>query len=98
MSVFLSGEGGVPKWLQECSEQIMDHMNVDHRNVLSASLNALYAIQDKKAKMVKLEVNGYHINSKGKSFFIPFSRVCNSREEYKSELIKHAQLYRSFEV
>ena len=95
---FLSDEDDVPKWLQECLEQIIEHLSADHRNSLSAPLNALYEIQDKEAKMVKLEVHGYHIKSEENIFFIPFSRGCNSREEYKLELIKHAQLYKSFEV
>ena len=73
-------------------------MNADHRKTLAASLNALYEIQDKAAIMVKLEVNGYHIKSEENVFFIPFSRDCNSREVHKLELIKHAQLYKSFEV
>ena len=60
----MSSEDDVPKWLQECSRQIIEHVNADHRKTLAASLNALYEIQDKEAKMVKLEVHGYHIQSK----------------------------------
>ena len=63
LSVFSYDEGSVPKWLQDCSEQIIDHINIDHRNSLSESLNASHEIRDKAAKMVKLEVNGYPISS-----------------------------------
>ena len=48
--------------------------------------------------MVKLEVHVYDIKSEENIFFIPFFRGFNSREKYKLELIKHAQLYKSFEV
>ena len=95
---FLSDENDVPKWLQECSEKIIDYMNADHRNSLSASLKSLYEIQDKEGKMVKLEVHDYQIKSEENIFAIPFSRGCNSRKEYKLELIKHSKLYKSFEV
>lgn len=61
---FLSGEDDVPKWLQECSEKIIDHMNADHRHSLSASLKSLYEIQDKEGKMVKLEAHDLKLNLK----------------------------------
>ena len=49
---FLVDEDDVLKWLQECWEKIIEHMNVDHRNSLSESMNASYEIQDKETKMV----------------------------------------------
>ena len=57
----MSSEDDVPKWLQECSKQIIEHVNADHRKTLAASLNALYEIQDKALIMVKLGVTGYHV-------------------------------------
>ena len=30
--------------------------------------------------------------------FLKFKRVCNSAEEYKVELIKHAKKYRGYEL
>ena len=74
---FLSDEDDVPKQLQEWSEQIIEHLNADHRNSLPASLNALQENQNKEAKMVKLEVHGYNIKSEENIFFIPFSRGLN---------------------
>ena len=97
MSEVLKDENVGPQWLLESAERIIGHMNSDHANSIVASLNAFHEIMDKHAKMVNLEVNGYHIQSRGKQFFIPFSRDCHCVEEYKAELIKQAQLYRSFE-
>ena len=71
-------------------------MNSDHANSIISSLNVLYEIKNKSAKIMILEVDGYHILSNGERHFIPFSRNCKSVEEYKTELIKQAQLYRSF--
>ena len=96
MSEILKDDNIVPQWLLESAERIIGHMNSDHVSSIVASLNAFHEIMDKDAKMVKLEVNGYHIQSKDKQFFIPFLRDCKCVEEYKAELIKQAQLYRSF--
>jgi len=30
-------------------------------------------------------------------YFLEFEQICNSAEEYKTELIKHAKKYRSYE-
>ena len=68
----------LPPWLSESANRIIDHMNLDHADSIAASLNALYEVKDKNAKMVKLETDGYHIYSNDEYFFIPFSRKCNS--------------------
>ena len=56
---FSIDEDDVPQWLQECSEKIIEHMNADNRNSLSASLNALYEIQDKEAKIINLILQNF---------------------------------------
>ena len=48
--------------------------------------------------MDTLELNGYYIRSTGELYFVKFTKVCASPEEYKTELVKHAHLYRDFEV
>ena len=32
------------------------------------------------------------------NFFSKFAKKCNSVDEYREELIKHAQIYRDFEI
>ena len=96
MSEGLSNNNNFPPWLSESANRIIDHMNLDHADPLAASLISLYEVKDKNAKMVKLETDGYHIYSNDEYFFIPFSRKCNSVEEYKAELIKQFRIYRSF--
>ena len=88
----------VPSWLMNASDRIIEHMNNDHSNSIISTLNAQHGIKDKNAKMEKLEVNGYFVLSNQKLYFLEFEQVCNSAEEYKAELIKHAKKYRSYEL
>ena len=43
-------------------------------------------------------VNGYFVSSAEKSYFSEFENICNSTEEYKTKLIKHAKKYRNYEL
>ena len=87
-----------PNWLIEAAPRIIKHMNEDHSNSIASTLHGQYGIQDKNAKMDKLEVDGYFIQSGGAFYFAKFTKACSSSEEYKSELVKHAHLYRDFEL
>ena len=91
-------ESKVPEWLFEASNRIIEHMNEDHSNSIVSTLNAQHGIKDKKAKMEKLEPNRYFASSEGKVYFLEFEQVCNSADEYKTELIKHAKKYRDYEL
>ena len=87
-----------PHWLIKAAPRIIKHMNEDHTNSIASTLNGQYGIQDKNAKMDKLEVNGYYIQSDGSLYFAKFTKSCVSLEEYKAELVKHAHLYQDFEL
>ena len=88
----------VPEWLLNASNRITEHMNEDHINSIVSTLNAQHGIKDKNAKMEELQVNGYFALSNQKLYFVKFEQVCNSAQEYKAELIKHAKKYRSYEL
>lgn len=88
----------LPEWLSKASYRIIEHMSDDHFNSIVSTLNAQHGIKDKNAKMEKLEVNGYFASSNEKFYFLEFEKVCNSTEEYKTELIKHAKKYRNYEI
>ena len=89
-----NSSAGHPHWLIEAAPRIIKHMNEDHANSIASTLNGQHGIQDKNAKMNNLEVNGYYIQSDGELYFVKFTKTCISPEEYKSELVKHAHLYR----
>ena len=48
--------------------------------------------------MENLKIDGYYISSNRKFYFAKFTKKCNSVDEYREYLIKHAQLYRNFEI
>ena len=87
-----------PHWLIQTAPKIIKHMNEDHANSIASTLNGQHGIKDKNAQMDTLELNGYYIRSTGELYFVKFTKVCASPEEYKTELVKHAHLYRDFEV
>ena len=88
----------IPKWLISVSSGIIEHMNKDHSNSIVSTLHAQHGIKDKKAKMSKLEVHGYYAKSKNKLYFLEFKKSCNSLDQYKTELIRNAKKYRSYEI
>ena len=88
----------LPEWLSKASYRIIQHMNDDHSNSIVSTLNAQHGIKDKNAKMEELEVNGYFASSNGKFYFLELENVCNSSEEYKTELIKHAKKHKNYEL
>ena len=88
----------VPNWLMNAYDRIIEHMNAYHSNSIVTTLNAQHVIKDENAKMEKLRVNGYFALSYQKLYFLEFEQVCNSAEEYKVELIKHAKKYRSYKL
>ena len=88
----------VPNWLINASNRIIGHMDDEHSNSIISTLNAQHGIKDKNAKMEELQVNGYFVLSNQKLYFLEFEQVCNSAEEYKAELIKHAKKYKQHEL
>ena len=87
-----------PRWLIEAAPKIIKHMNEDHANSITSTLNGQHGIKDKNAKMDALELHGYYIRSTDELYFVEFTKTCASKQEYKSELVKHAHLYRDFEL
>ena len=88
----------LPIWLSQSTDRIIGHMNSDHSNSIVATLHAQFGIKDPAARMDNLKVDGYYISSNENLYFAKFTRKCSSVDEYKEELIKHAQLYRDFEL
>ena len=86
-----------PEWLNK-EHMIVQHMNSDHSNSITASLNAQHGIKDPYAKMKSLALNGYYILSNNQLYFIKFKKNCNSTSEYKDELIYQAKKYKKFEI
>ena len=88
----------LPIWLSKAADRIVGHMNSDHSNSIVSTLHAQFGIKDPAARMDNLKVDGYYISSNENLYFAKFTRKCSSVDEYREELIKHAQLYRNFEL
>ena len=84
--------------MKDYKEKIISHMNEEHSNSIVSTLHAQHGIKDKNAKMVKLKEDGYFVLSNNKSHFLKFEKSCKSASDFKTELIKHAQKYRNFEL
>tara|TARA_B100000214_G_scaffold198056_1_gene143347 strand:- start:631 stop:1368 length:738 start_codon:yes stop_codon:yes gene_type:complete len=85
-----------PKWLSS-ENQMIEHMNEDHGNVIYSALSAQHSKFDKKAKMIALCIDGYYIKSKNKIFYISFEDICLNAKSYRDMLIAQAKQYRKFE-
>ena len=88
----------IPTWLTEASIGIIEHMNDDHTDVIVATLYGQHGILDREAKMHKLETGGYYVVSSSRTYFLNFDNCCNSAEEYKHALIKHAREYKKLNL
>ena len=84
-------------WASKASEMI-EHMNSDHKNVISSGLNCIYGIKDKNAFMLELCIDGYFAKSKGKIYFIGFDKPCFKSNEVRKMLVKQAKQFRKFEL
>ena len=85
-----------PEWKRN-EDGIINHMNEDHQNVITASLNAQHKINDEEARMHLLCIDGYYIKSKDKLYFINFGKPCHNVKEYKAMLVKQARTYRKLD-
>ena len=88
----------IPDWLEANSARIIQHMNEDHSKSIVSTLHAQHKIQDPRAKMKKLATDGYYVLTQGKLLFLSFENRCENVNEYKTELVKHAKMYREYEI
>ena len=86
-----------PEW-QSSEDKIISHMNEDHGNTISSSLNAQHNIKDETAKISFISIDGYYTKSRKGIYFIQFPRPCFTVDEFKDTLIELAKEYRSFEL
>ena len=75
-------------------KNIINHMNEDHSEAITASLKAQYGLNCDKATMISLCIDGYYVVSNEKKYFISFDEPCLTRKSYKDMLVKQAKLYK----
>ena len=77
----------------EAEKDIISHMNEDHSEAITASLNAQYGLKCHKATMICLSIDGYYVVANETKYFISFDEPCLTRKSYKDMLVKQARLY-----
>ena len=85
------------KWLKQ-ENSMVKHMNEDHSNSIVSTLNAKLGIKDKRAKMLRLTMDGYYVSSKNKIYFVDFNLPCFTVKQYRDKLVEQAKEYRDFEL
>tara|TARA_B100000579_G_C22841428_1_gene861802 strand:- start:2072 stop:2797 length:726 start_codon:yes stop_codon:yes gene_type:complete len=84
-------------WEKE-EKKIIEHMNQDHTNTISAAINANYGIKDKNAKILFLTMDGYYAEANSKIYFIQTPQICKTSEDYRKNLISLAKEYIKFKI
>ena len=74
------------QWIDK-EKDIIDHMNSDHSDTISAAINYVYGIKDKDAKIKHLTIDGYYAISNSKLLFIQTPEPCLTSEQYRKNLI-----------
>ena len=82
----------------ENENNIIQHMNEDHRETITSTLYNQHQINDKNAKMLFLTIDGYYVKSKQNLFFIFFEEPVLNMKNYREALVNQAKKYRSFEM
>ncbi len=75
---------------------IIDHMNSDHSNTISAALNCVHSIKDNSAKILQLTIDGYYAISNLKLYFIQTPNICLTSEDYRKNLIKLSKEHKDY--
>tara|TARA_B100001287_G_scaffold275012_1_gene281644 strand:- start:1026 stop:1748 length:723 start_codon:yes stop_codon:yes gene_type:complete len=75
---------------------IIDHMNSDHSDTVSAALNCVHSIKDNNAKILQLTIDGYYAISNSKLYFIQTPNICLTSEDYRKNLIKLSKEHKDY--
>ena len=80
------------------ASDLVEYMNRNILSLVSATFHAQYGIIADNIKVTSLEVDGYYVTSGGKSYFLTFSKPCETFLDIKNELLNHVRNYRKFFV
>ena len=75
---------------------IIEHMNSDHSDTISAALNYVHGIKDGKAKILQLTTDGYYAISNSKLYFIQTPKICITSEDYRKNLIELSKKHNDY--
>ena len=78
------------------SKDIVEYMNKHFKILVSATFRAQHGLISNNIEVTSLEIDGYYITSDGKSYFLTFSKPCETFHDFRNELLIHVRNYREF--
>ena len=85
-----------PSWKKE-EFKIIDHMNDDHQNTVTAALKAQHGIDESDPRIEFLCIDGYYALTSTGYYFISFPRPAITVKDYREVLIELAKDYKKYE-
>ena len=78
------------------SPDLVEYMNKNIKILVSATFRAQHGIISNSIEVKSVETDGYYIMSDGKSYFLTFSKSCETIHDFRNELLIHVRNYRKF--
>ena len=78
------------------SKDLVKYMNKNIKSLVYATFRAQHGLISNNIEVTSLENDGYYVISDGKSYFLTFSKPCETFHDFKSELLTHVKNYRKF--
>ena len=75
---------------------LVEYMNKNIKALVSATFRAQHGLISNSIEVKSVETDGYYIISDGKSYFLTFSKPCETIHDFKNELLIHVRTYRKF--
>jgi putative heme iron utilization protein len=100
---FIAGFGSIhwiekEAWVQDEPEwhgneaSIIDHMNDDHADSLSAMCRSFVADESDEARMLSLDPNGFHVRTANHTHYMTFEAPCTTTQAVREEMIRLSRL------
>ena len=80
------------------SRDLVKYMNENILSLVSATFQAQHGQISDNVEVTSLEVDGYYVISDGKTYFLTYSKPCETFYDFKNELLTHVRNYRKFFV
>ena len=78
------------------STDLVEYMNKNIKILVSATFRAQHGLISNSIEVKSVETDGYYIMSDGKTYFLTFSKPCETIYDFRNELLIHVRNYRKF--
>ncbi len=82
--------------MRHVSTDLVEYMNKNIKILVSATFRAQHGLISNSVEVKSVEADGYYIMSDGKSYFLTFSKPCETIHDLRNELLIHVRNYREF--